>query len=85
MPCRSCRKTYKMKVVIAMDSFKGTLSAYQASEIVAESIAECTPNVETVIKPMADGGEGTAEAMIKSVNGQWIPKTVTGPLPDMQV
>jgi glycerate kinase len=38
-----------------------------------------------VIKPMADGGEGTARAMIKAANGQWIRQTVMGPLPDIQV
>ncbi|UCF43827.1 MAG: glycerate kinase [Planctomycetota bacterium] len=74
-----------MKIIIAMDSFKGTLSANQACEIVAESIAECVPSAEVVIKPMADGGEGTAQAMIKAAAGQWIPQRVMGPLPDMQV
>ena len=74
-----------MKIVIAMDSFKGTISACEACEIVATAIAEYIPNAQLVIKPMADGGEGTAEAMLKSVSGEWIPKTVTGPLPDMSV
>jgi len=74
-----------MKIVIAMDSFKGTISATEACEIVAASIAEHIPNAQLVIKPMADGGEGTAEAMLKSVPGQWIPRVVTGPLPDMAV
>lgn len=73
-----------MKIVIAMDSFKGTLTACQACDIVADAIAESTPDASLVIKPMADGGEGTAQAMIKAANGRWIPKTVTGPLPDMQ-
>ena len=74
-----------MKIVIAMDSFKGTLTACQACDIVAEAIAESTPDASLVIKPMADGGEGTAQAMIKAANGRWIPKTVTGPLPEMHV
>ena len=74
-----------MKVVIATDSFKGTLKAYEACEIIAKAIAEITPDAQLVIKPMADGGEGTAEAMIKAANGQWIPQTVMGPVPDMQV
>jgi len=72
-----------MKIVIAMDSFKGTISACQASEIIAAAITELVPDAQVLIKPMADGGEGTAEAMLKSVSGQWIPRTVTGPLPDM--
>ena len=74
-----------MKVVIAMDSFKGTLSACEACEIVAKSISEVTPDVQVVIKPMADGGEGTAEAMIRAANGRWIPQRVMGPLSDMEV
>ena len=74
-----------MKVVIATDSFKGTLKAYEACEIIAESIAEIVPEVQLVIKPMADGGEGTARAMIKAANGRWVPQTVMGPLPGMQV
>ncbi len=74
-----------MKIIIAMDSFKGTLSANQACEIIAESMAECVPSAELVIKPMADGGEGTAQAMIRAASGRWIPQRVMGPLPDMQV
>jgi glycerate kinase len=74
-----------MKIVIAMDSFKGTLASYEACEIIAAAIAECVPDARLVIKPMADGGEGTARAMIKAANGQWIRRTVMGPLPGMQV
>ncbi len=74
-----------MKIVIAMDSFKGTLKAYEACEIIAKAISESVHDVQLVIKPMADGGEGTAQAMIKAANGRWVPQTVMGPLPDMQV
>ncbi len=74
-----------MKVIIAMDSFKGTLASDEACEIIAAAISECTPDARLVIKPMADGGEGTARAMIKAANGQWIRQTVMGPLPDMEV
>ena len=74
-----------MKIIIAMDSFKGTISAAEACDIVARVIAKFIPAVKLSIKPMADGGEGTAEAMLKSASGRWVPVTVTGPLPDMQV
>jgi len=74
-----------MKVVIALDSFKGTLSSSQACEIVVDALRDKIKDVEYIIKPMADGGEGTTQAMIKAAKGQWIPKTVTGSLPDMQV
>lgn len=74
-----------MKIVIAMDSFKGTLKAHEACQITADAIAQSVAGAEIVIKPMADGGEGTAIAMIKAADGQWIRQTVMGPLPDMQV
>jgi len=74
-----------MKIIIAMDSFKGTLTAPEACEIIADAIAKSLPDAQLVIKPMADGGEGTAAAMIKAANGQWIPQKVMGPLADMQV
>jgi glycerate kinase len=74
-----------MKIVIATDSFKGTLKSYEACQIIADSIAESLPDANLVIKPMADGGEGTAQAMIMAADGQWIPQTVMGPLVDMQV
>ncbi|MHC4691648.1 MAG: glycerate kinase [Planctomycetota bacterium] len=74
-----------MKIIIAMDSFKGTLASYEACEVIATAITKCKPEANIVIKPMADGGEGTARAMIKAANGQWIRQTVMGPLPDMQV
>jgi len=74
-----------MKVIIATDSFKGTLKAYEACEIIANAIKECIPEVQLVIKPMADGGEGTASAMIAAANGRWIRQEVMGPLPKMQV
>ncbi len=74
-----------MKVVIATDSFKGTLKADDACEIIADAIRQLLPDVLVVKKPMADGGEGTARAMIKAADGRWIPQRVMGPLPEMQV
>ncbi len=74
-----------MKIVVAMDSFKSTIPADRACRIVAHAIAQVVPDARLSIKPMADGGEGTARAMLASVSGQWLPRTVTGPLPDMTV
>ena len=74
-----------MKIVIAMDSFKGTIGSCEACEIVAESIRRCVPSAELVIKPMADGGEGTAKALIKACGGQCVEKKVMGPLAEMEV
>lgn len=74
-----------MKIVVAMDSFRGSLTAVRACEIIAESISSVLPEAEIAIKPMADGGEGTAQVVMIANKGQWIKKTVTGPLPDMLV
>lgn len=74
-----------MKVIIATDSFKGTLKADEACQVIADAIREILPDINLVIKPMADGGEGTARAMLKAANGRWIPRTVMGPLPELQV
>lgn len=74
-----------MKIVLALDSFKGTLSAREVCDAVAEGIQSVRPEFEIVILPMADGGEGTAEAMMSALGGEWIPLTVTGPLSSMKV
>lgn len=74
-----------MKIVIAMDSFKGTLAAERACRIVADAIGRAAPGALVVVKPMADGGEGTATALMAASNGRWIPVTVMGPLPQMEV
>lgn len=74
-----------MKIVVATDSFKGTLRADEACQIIADAISETLSDVTVVVKPLADGGEGTARAMIQADNGQWIARTVMGPLAQMEV
>ena len=74
-----------MKILLAFDSFKGSLSAREVCEMVREGIQSVRPDVDAVILPMADGGEGTAEALMSALGGEWVPRTVTGPLPDMKV
>ncbi len=74
-----------MKVIIAMDSFKGNMSAREACERVRDGILSVRPNTNIVLKPMADGGEGTAEALMTARNGEWVEETVTGPLPERSV
>ncbi len=74
-----------MKIVVALDSFKGSLTAVQACDIVAEAIRSMVPGVEVVTKPMADGGEGTASVLMAAAGGQWLGRRVMGPLPEMEV
>lgn len=67
-----------MKIVVAVDSFKGSLSSIEAGEAVKEGILKVKP-VDVVVKPMADGGEGTAEAFVNGYGGEWISRHVQGP------
>jgi glycerate 2-kinase len=57
------------KIVIAPDSFKETLSAKQVASEIAQVFAVLMPHVETVQVPMADGGEGTLEALVDATGG----------------
>src|SRR3990172_8739477 len=74
-----------VKIVVALDSFKGSLTAVQACDIVAAAIRSTVPRVEVVTRPMADGGEGTAAVLMAAAGGQWVSRTVMGPLPEMQI
>ena len=74
-----------MKIVVAMDSFKGSASAKQACESVQRGILARFPDVQTVIRPMADGGEGTAETLLEvSQDGKWVGVETMGPLPSIR-
>ncbi len=66
--------------MIAPDSYKGSLSALQVAQAMERGIHRADPNAHTNILPMADGGEGTVDALITAMKGTIIPKTVTGPL-----
>lgn len=73
-----------MKVIIAPDSFKGSLSSIQAAEAIERGIKKAalaySENVEVAKVPMADGGEGTVEAIISAVGGKIIPTKALDPL-----
>ncbi|MFT3982846.1 MAG: glycerate kinase [Lachnospiraceae bacterium] len=68
-----------MKVVIAIDSFKGSLTSLEAGEAIKEGILNAT-EAEIIIKPLADGGEGTTEALIEGLSGEAVRLCVKGPL-----
>ena len=74
-----------MKIVVAMDSFKDCCTALVASEAVVQGIQEICPHVDLVIRPMADGGEGTAAVLQTAMGGQWIDCKVQGPLAPARV
>jgi glycerate kinase len=67
-------------VVVAPDSFKGSLSAVQAAEAMERGVIEAWPDSRVVKIPIADGGEGTVEALVSSTSGRYVTSTVRGPL-----
>ena len=69
-----------MKVVVAIDSFKGSLSSMEAGTAVAEGIYRADKDAEATVRPLADGGEGTVEALTAGMNGRIEHVSVTGPL-----
>ena len=69
-----------MKAVIAIDSFKGSLSSFEAGNSAAEGIRRVYPDAQIEVRPLADGGEGTVEALTLGCAGQLTTVTVTGPL-----
>lgn len=66
-----------MKIVIAIDSFKGSLSSRAAGEAVERAIDRVTDNTDIQIFPLADGGEGTVEALAEGLHGEIIKTQVT--------
>lgn len=69
-----------MKVVIAPDSYKGSLTAIQVCEAIGKGILSVFPHAELTKLPVADGGEGTVEALIAATGGKLVRETVIGPL-----
>ncbi len=69
-----------MKVVVAIDSFKGSLTSLDAGAAVREGVLKADKDAEVVIRPLADGGEGTVDALAIGLGGEMIEVDVTGPL-----
>ena len=69
-----------MKIILAFDSFKGSLSAPRACAAAGEGLARLAPPPEVLACPLSDGGEGFAEALRLAAGGELLPVVVTGPL-----
>jgi glycerate kinase len=69
-----------MKIIIAPDSFKGSLSALEVAKAMETGIKKAIPESKTILLPMADGGEGTMEALVASTGGKKFEAAVQGPL-----
>lgn len=74
------RKNRINKIVIAPDSFKESLTAMEAARAIERGMRRVFPDAEIFKVPMADGGEGTVQAMVDATNGKRLAKTVTGPM-----
>lgn len=69
-----------MKAIVAIDSLKGSLSSMEAGTAIADGIHLADAEAEVVVRPLADGGEGTVEALVAGMNGELVHVCVTGPL-----
>lgn len=69
-----------MKVVVAIDSLKGSLSSLEAGEAIKSGVLKAIPDAEVCVRPLADGGEGTVEALALGMGGKLVTVNVTGPL-----
>lgn len=72
-----------MKIVIAPQAFKGSLHAADVAEAIARGIRQVFPDAQLVLVPIADGGEGTVEALVRSTGGSFQQSRVMGPLGEM--
>lgn len=74
-----------MKIVLAPDKFKGSLSAPEVCRAIAAGLRRAHPAIEIDSCPQADGGEGTVEAMVVATGGRFETRRVTGPIPETKV
>ena len=59
-----------MKIVVAIDSLKGSMTSMEAGRAIREGIRNVLPDAEVIVKPLADGGEGTTEALVEGLGGE---------------
>jgi glycerate kinase len=69
-----------MKILIAPDKFKGSLNSPEVAQAIERGIKKVVPSVETIICPIADGGEGTVEALVTALGGDFVFRQVSDPL-----
>ncbi len=69
-----------MKITVSIDSFKGSLSTFESASAVSEGILRVIPDAEIFTCPLADGGEGTVDAVVSAAGGEKVTATVCGPV-----
>jgi glycerate 2-kinase len=78
--CRAHNESASVRILIAPDKFKGSLTAREVAENIAKGLREALPDVKIDIVPMADGGEGTAQAICEARGGSWVKCKAHDPL-----
>jgi len=68
-----------MKVLVAADKFKGSLSSIEVNAAIRQGVMDAIPDCDVVMMPVADGGDGTAAALVDSLGGLWTENIVHGP------
>ncbi len=68
------------RILISPDKFKGSLSALEAAQIIERGVRAAAPEAKTSLVPLADGGEGTVQALVHATDGKVISTRATGPL-----
>ena len=68
------------KIILAPQSFKGSIHALEAAQAMQRGVLRANPKFETVLVPVADGGDGTLEALVSTTGGEIFRSVVTGPL-----
>ena len=71
-----------MNIIVAPDSFKGSLTALEAADAIVQGVRGVMPQAEIASVPLADGGEGTVEALVRATDGRFLQADVTGPMGD---
>ena len=69
-----------MNIIVAIDSFKGSLSSIQAGTAAEQGILRVLPDATVSVRPVADGGEGTVAALVSGLKGKYVTIPVIGPL-----
>ncbi len=75
----------EISILIAPDSFKGSLSAQEAAEAMREGVRDALPDARVVMIPLSDGGEGLLGVLLPTLGGEMCTAMVSGPLPGQQV
>lgn len=72
-------KEKKMDVMVLIDSFKGSMTSMEAGNAARDGVLRVYPHANVTVRPLADGGEGTTDALIEGLGGRKVELSVTGP------